>query len=139
MAERMAVGRAELRGEIDVAAELEHPVVVAREDRLGLRRRQVELLEVLRLVRLEGLAVLVLHERHAEHVDAESLARTLRIEHEGAGDVVIVVLRACHRRLRFLQPFQSFEYSSLSASLRAKRSNPLRCTDAWRRLLRRAS
>ena len=36
----MAVGRAELGGEIDVAAELEHAVVVALEDRLGLLRRQ---------------------------------------------------------------------------------------------------
>ena len=31
----MAVGRAELGGEIDVAAELEHPVVVALEDGLA--------------------------------------------------------------------------------------------------------
>src|SRR6478735_4042856 len=36
MLERMAVGRAELGGEIDVAAELEHPVVLALEDRLFL-------------------------------------------------------------------------------------------------------
>ncbi len=45
MAERMAVGRAELGGEIDVAAELQHPVVVALEDGVGLLRRQLELLE----------------------------------------------------------------------------------------------
>ena len=94
MPERMAVGRAELGGEIDVAAELEHAVVVALEDGFGLLRRQVELLEVLRLVRLEGLAVLVLHQRHAEHVDAEALARALRVEHEGAGDVVVFLLLA---------------------------------------------
>src|SRR6478672_11387871 len=36
MLERMAVGRAELRGEIDVAAEFQHPVVLALEDRLAL-------------------------------------------------------------------------------------------------------
>src|SRR6266516_4895079 len=41
--ERTAVGGAELGGEIDVAAELEHPVVVALENRLGLRGRELEL------------------------------------------------------------------------------------------------
>src|SRR5436305_13423378 len=40
MLERMAVGRAELSGEIDVAAALEHPVVLAFEDGLALVRRQ---------------------------------------------------------------------------------------------------
>jgi hypothetical protein len=94
MPERMPVGRAELGSEIDVAAELEHAVVVALQDRFGLRRREVEFLEVLRLVRLEGLAVLILHQRHAEHVDAEPLARALRVEHDGAGDVVVVFLFA---------------------------------------------
>src|SRR5215467_1304271 len=67
MAERMAVGRAELGGEVDVAAKLEHAVVVALEDGVGLLTRERELLQVLRLVRLEGLAVRVLHQRHAEH------------------------------------------------------------------------
>ena len=42
MLERMAVGRAELGGEVDVAAELEHPVVLALEDRLALLRRESE-------------------------------------------------------------------------------------------------
>src|SRR5215203_4662529 len=36
MLERVAVGRAELGGEIDVAAELQHPVVLTLEDRLAL-------------------------------------------------------------------------------------------------------
>ncbi len=49
-----------------------------------------------RLVRLEGLAVLVLHQRHAEHVDAVALARALGIEHEGAGNVVVVLRFAGH-------------------------------------------
>src|SRR5215467_8660953 len=97
MPERVTVGRAELRGEIDVAAELKHPVVVALEYRFGLRRRELKLLEVLRLVGLEGLAVLLLHKRHAEHVDAEALARALGVEHEGAGDVVVVLPFARHR------------------------------------------
>src|SRR5262245_48134132 len=65
MAERMAVGRAELGGEVDVAAELEHAVVVALENGVRLLTRERELLEVFSLIRLEGLAVLVLHQRHA--------------------------------------------------------------------------
>jgi len=119
----MAVGRAELGGEIDVAAELEHAVVVALEDGLGLRRREVELLEILGLVRLEGLAVLVLHQRHAEHVDAEPLARALRVEHEGAGDVVIVVLRACHRRFllqRFVAATLAYRHCERSEAISAE-------------------
>src|SRR5579864_1283049 len=45
MAERMAIGGAEFGGEIDVAAELQHAVVIALEDGLGLLRRQIELLQ----------------------------------------------------------------------------------------------
>src|SRR6202140_4849659 len=99
MAERMAIGGAEFCREIDIAAELEHAVVIALEDGVGLLRRQVELLEVFRLVRLEGLAVLVLHQRHAEHIDAKSLARAVLVEYVGAGDVVVIVLFAGHRRV----------------------------------------
>src|SRR5262245_66117405 len=98
MAERMAIGRAELCGEIDVAAELQHAVVVALEDCLCLSLREREFLEVLGFVSLERLAVLVLHQRHAEHVDAVALARTFGIEDEGAGNVVVVVLCSGHRR-----------------------------------------
>src|SRR5882724_990285 len=96
MAERMAVGRAELGGEVDVAAELQHAVVVALEDSVGLLRREREFLEVFGLVRLEGLAVLILHQRHAEHVDAIALPRSLRVKHEGAGDIVIILRLARH-------------------------------------------
>src|SRR4029079_7479831 len=96
MLEGVAVGAAERGGEIDVAAELEHAIVVALEHGLGLLRRQPELLQVFRLVRLEGLPVVVLHQRHAEHVDAEPLARALGVEHERPRDIVIVLLRACH-------------------------------------------
>ena len=57
--------------------------------------------EILRLVRLERLAVLLLHQRHAEHVELIALARALGIEHEGAGDVVVVFSRAfCFARHR---------------------------------------
>src|SRR5262245_1421905 len=99
MTERMAVSRTELGGEVDVATELQHAVVVTLEDGVGLRRRERKLLEVFRLVRLEGLAVRVLHQRHAEHVDAIALPRSLRVKHEGAGDIVIVLRLARHRLL----------------------------------------
>src|SRR5262249_9185467 len=92
----MAVGSAELGGEIDVAAELQHPVGVAFENGVALRRGECEPLEIFRLVCLERLAVLLLHQRHAEHVDAVALARALGVEHEGAGDVLIIMLRAGH-------------------------------------------
>src|SRR5436309_3080899 len=97
MTERMAVGGAELGGEVDVAAKLQHAVVIALEDGVGLPARERELLEVFRLVRLEGPAVLVLHQRHAEHVDAVAFARSLRVEHEGAGDIVVVLRLTRHR------------------------------------------
>src|SRR5215813_9989317 len=99
MTKRMEVGRAELGSEVDVAAELQHAVVVALENGVGLRRCERKPLEVFCLVRLEGLAVLILHQRHAEHVDAIALPRALRVEHEGARDVVIVLRLARHRLL----------------------------------------
>ncbi len=105
--ERMAVGGAELGGEIDVAAELQHAVVIALEYGVGLLRRQLELLQIFRLVRLEGLAVLVLHQRHAEHVDAEALAGPFGVEHKSARDIVVIVLFAGHRSLPFGRLFRS--------------------------------
>ncbi len=41
MLERMAVGGAELGGEIDVAAQFQQPVVLALEDRLALLGREL--------------------------------------------------------------------------------------------------
>src|SRR4051794_28240059 len=103
MPERMTVGRTELGGEIDVATELEHPIVVALEYRVGLFGRKIIFLQILGLVRLEGFAVLVLHQRHAEHVDAVALTRAFGIENERARDVLVFVfglfgLRLSHRR-----------------------------------------
>ena len=98
----MPVGRTQLGGEIDVAAELEHAVVVALQDRVGLLGRERKFLQVPGFIRLEGLAVLFLHQRHAEHVDAVALARALGIEDERAGNVFVFVLfgfRPSHRRL----------------------------------------
>src|SRR5262245_12025052 len=91
MTERVPVGRAELGSEVDVAAELQHAVVVALEDRVGLFRRKLILLEIFGLVFLEGLAVLRLHQRHAEHVDAVALARALGVEDEGTGNILVFV------------------------------------------------
>src|SRR5580692_4508261 len=130
MLKRMAVRRAELCREIDVAAKLEHAVVIALEDSVGLLRRQLELLEVFRLVRLEGLAVLVLHQRHAEHVDAKSLARAVLVEHVGAGDVVVIVLFAGHRRVSLWHHIYSaaklgnVSRAYNSVTLRRERSEP---------------
>src|SRR6266487_2289852 len=104
MLERVAIGGAELGSKIDISAEFQHAIVVALENGVGLLGREVELLEVFRLVRLEGFAVLILHQRHAEHVDAVTLARALGIEHEGAGNVIIVMLRAWHRRPPYCRP-----------------------------------
>src|SRR5262249_35595243 len=56
MLERVAVGRAELGSEVDIAAKLEHPVVVALEDGFALRWREREPVEVFLLVFLERLA-----------------------------------------------------------------------------------
>src|SRR5579864_7435554 len=86
---RQAVGGAELRGVIDVAAELQHPIPVALQDRMPLLRRHRELIEILLLIRLEGLAVRILHQRHAEHVEPIPLARALRIEDLRARYVLI--------------------------------------------------
>ena len=92
MLERMAVGRAELGGEVDVAAELQHPVVLALEDRLALIGGELRKLgRGSRLVVLERLAVLRLHQRHAEHVELIALARAVGVEHIGARDVVVVL------------------------------------------------
>src|SRR6202034_1703488 len=116
------------------AAELEQAVVIALEDGVGLLRRQVELLEVFRLVRLEGLAVLVLHQRHAEHVDAKSLARAVLVEHVGAGDVVVIVLFAGHRRVSLWHHIYSaaklgnVSRAYNSVTLRRERSEPRRAT-----------
>src|SRR5580704_1562120 len=62
---RLPVGGAELGGEINVAAKLEHAVVVALENGVALFRREIELFQILRFVRLEGFTIVVLHQRHA--------------------------------------------------------------------------
>src|SRR4051794_40560963 len=144
MPERMTVGRTELGGEIDVATELEHPIVVALEYRVGLFGRKIIFLQILGLVRLEGFAVLVLHQRHAEHVNAVALARAFGIENERARDVLVFVFgifgfRLSHRRfslkrIRFAERNFQFSYSSTAhlATLRPlTRSGWCRSRDAF--------
>src|SRR5437868_15295157 len=97
MPERVSIGRTELGREVDVAAKFKHTIIVAVEDRLALVRGEREPLEILRLVRLERLAILLLHQRHAEHVDAVPLPRALRVKHEGAGNIVVIMRCAGHR------------------------------------------
>src|SRR5581483_345324 len=86
--EREPVGREQLGEEIDIAAELDHATPVALENGLALLLGHRPLFEVSRLVLLELLAIRGLHQRHAEHVDVIALARALRIEQSGAGNVV---------------------------------------------------
>src|SRR3954454_5782625 len=62
MPEGMAVGCAKLGREIDVAAEFEHAVVVALENRFDLLGAEFPLLQIFRFIRLERLAVLFLHQ-----------------------------------------------------------------------------
>src|ERR1700681_2896402 len=66
--ERHAVSRAELGREVDIAAEFDHPVPITREERLLLVGGHREPLQVAGFVRLEGRAIVRLHERHAELV-----------------------------------------------------------------------
>src|ERR1700683_960564 len=96
MLERMAVSGAKLGGEINVAAELQQAIVIALENGFGLFRSEPELLEVLRLVGLKSLAVVVLHQRHAEHVDAVALAGALGVEHVCSRNVVLNLRFASH-------------------------------------------
>src|SRR5690348_7627261 len=83
----LAVGRADLGKEVDVAAERHHPVEIAVEDRLLLLLGHLPLVEIGALVSLEAGAVLGLHQGHAELVQPVALARLLRVEDDRAGDV----------------------------------------------------
>src|SRR5215204_5067087 len=85
--EGQAIGRAELGGEVDVAAELDHAIPVAIENRLFLVRAHRETIEIARLVSLERLPILGLHQGHAELVQPIPLTRPLGVENSRARDV----------------------------------------------------
>src|SRR5581483_8278002 len=57
-------------------------------------------LEIFGFVFLEGLAVVSLHQRHAEHVDAVALSRAVGVEHERAGNILVLVLLLVLLRFR---------------------------------------
>src|SRR5664279_1123954 len=78
--EALAVGGADLGEEVDIAAEGDAAVQVARQHRLLLLLGHRPLVEAGALVRLEALAVGRLHERHAELVQVVALPRLVRIE-----------------------------------------------------------
>jgi hypothetical protein len=65
------------------------------QDRLGLLRRQLELLEIFGLVGLERLAVRSLQQGHAEVVDGIAFSRLIGVENECAGDIFVFLF---HRR-----------------------------------------
>src|SRR6516162_8141150 len=105
----------DLGQEVDVAAEVEHPVVVPVEHGLLLVLGHRPLIEVGALVGLEPLAVLGLHQAHAELVQLVALLRALRREHPDAGYVV---------ELRGVLRHEASQYrrSGLSTSKRRCRS-----------------
>src|SRR5580698_4060674 len=118
MLKRQPVGGEELGQKIDVTAELDHPAPVASENRLALLGSHRKFLQVGRLVRFELLAVVGLHERHAEHVDVISLTRALCIEERRARNVLEWVLRFSH-----LTPQASKPYRRCGLSTRILRCN----------------
>src|SRR5215471_3468009 len=92
----MTVGRAQLSSEVDVAAELEHAVVSPSEKGVALRLGEREAIKVFGFVGFERSTVLILHQRHAEHVEMITLFSPLRVEDESTGNVVVNLLGACH-------------------------------------------
>ena len=86
MLEAPAVRRTDFRQEVDVAAERDAAVVVAREHGQLLVFRHGPLIQIRTLVRFEARAVVGLHQRHAEAVEVITLAREVGVEDRRAGD-----------------------------------------------------
>src|SRR5664279_905139 len=107
----LAVGRADLGEEVDVAAEGDTAVQVARQHRLLLLLGHRPLVEAGALVRLEALAVGRLHERHAELVQVVALPRLVRIEDR----------RSRHVEIRLVERHQagSGQYRRIGLSTRS--------------------
>src|ERR1019366_1053533 len=82
--------RAELRDVVYVPALLDHSEPVAFQDRFALRFRQLEFIQVRRLIGEKRLAVLILHERHAEIVEVITLRTGVLIEQVRARDIGIL-------------------------------------------------
>src|SRR6185312_11709368 len=84
----LPVGGEQLGQVVDVAAQLDHAAPVAIQDRLALVIGHRPLAQVLVLVGAELVAVLGLHQRHAELVDVVALPRALRVEQGRARNVI---------------------------------------------------
>jgi hypothetical protein len=99
--EALAVGGADLGQEVDVAAGAHAPVEVARQHGLLLLFGHRPLVQVGALVGLEALAVLGLHQAHAELVEPVAFAALLGVEDDRARHVLVGFIK-CHG-----QPFTS--------------------------------
>jgi len=71
----------------------QHAQPVALQHGLFLFRRQRKALEIGSLVGLEGLAVLRVVERHAEHVEVIADAPALGVVNVGSGNVFVIARR----------------------------------------------
>src|SRR5260370_40570603 len=87
----MPISGSELGYKVDVASKLQASVVLTLENGVALFVRESELLQVFSFICLESFPVLVLHERHAEHVDPISLSRSFGVKDKSTGNVVIVM------------------------------------------------
>src|SRR5215212_7289942 len=87
--EALAISRADLREEVDVAAKCDAAIEVAREHGLLLLLAHRPLVEISAFVGLEARAVLRLHQRHTELVEMIALARHVGIEYRRAGYVLV--------------------------------------------------
>ena len=94
--EALAVRGEDLGQEVDVAAELQHLVVIPGHDGLLLVLGHRPFVEIGALIAEKPLAVLALHQRHAELVQVVAHPRLLGVEDNGAGDVAVVVVRVGH-------------------------------------------
>src|SRR4051812_49346050 len=101
--EALAVGGANLGQEVDVAAQFYAAVQVARKNGELLVLGHRPLVQVAAFVGLELLAVLGLHQRHAELVEPVALAALLGVEDGGAGNAGIGFVER-HVRLLCLLP-----------------------------------
>src|SRR3954453_4436834 len=87
--EALSVGGADLREKVDVAAELDAAIEVACEHCLLLLLSHGPFVEISAFVRLEALAVLRFHQRHAELVEVIALPRHVSVKNRGAGYILV--------------------------------------------------
>src|SRR6478735_5473176 len=115
--EALAVGGADLGQEVDVAAQRDAAVEVARQHGLLLVLGHRPLVQVGLLVGLEALAVAGFHERHAELVQVVAEPRLLGVEDGRAGHVLVGLFEGHY--------FSSGQYRRVGLS-----TSSLRCSSA---------